>query len=348
MSRPPIYIESGKTLRADSCLPQRQAMAEGKLIMPTLARGHYPGQPLAPHVLPGVRIVGFMHMQGAQDWAMDWHRNEGLELCLLESGRLTFLVDEQRYELQPGDLTITRPWQLHRLGDPLITAARLPFLVLDVGVRRPDQPWRWPPWVMLAERDLAELTNLLRHTHEHVWSADASLRACFQRLSRLVEGWREENHLSHLTIYLNELLLLTLELLRASKPALNRQLSGRRHTVELFLADLAGNTASLREPWTLETMAERCGLSPSSFLRYCKDLVNMTPIQYLARCRVEAAARMLAAGAARNITEVAFATGFNSSQYFATTFRQHFRCSPRQYVRLKGAGEAAVAEAEAG
>ena len=33
-----------------------------------------------------------------------------------------------------------------------------------------------------------------------------------------------------------------------------------------------------------------------------------------------------------SITDVAFACGFNSSQYFATRFRQRFNAAPREFT----------------
>ena len=108
------------------------------------------GAKAPPHTLPGVKSLGFWDADHRQDWGLDWHRNEGIELTLLESGRLPFSVDGQDLDLKPGDLTITRPWQLHRVGRPHVTACRLHFLILDVGVRRPHQRWKWPPWLVLS------------------------------------------------------------------------------------------------------------------------------------------------------------------------------------------------------
>ena len=80
-----------------------------------------------------------------------------LYLLFLATGAMSFTVDLRRYDLFAGSLTITRPWQLHKLGHPNIGPGRLYWLILDVGVRRPNQEWRWPNWVMLQREDLLEL-----------------------------------------------------------------------------------------------------------------------------------------------------------------------------------------------
>jgi AraC family L-rhamnose operon regulatory protein RhaS len=57
----------------------------------------------------------------------------------------------------------------------------------------------------------------------------------------------------------------------------------------------------------------------------------MTPIQYLNFYRIEMAADLLKNNPDLTVTKTAFACGFNSSQYFATAFKQQKGCTPRKY-----------------
>jgi AraC family L-rhamnose operon regulatory protein RhaS len=167
----PIYQDHERTFEADTCEPVVRAAESGQLRHVTLASGHYPGRRIARGALPGVKAVGFWDAPHDQDWGLDWHRNEGIELTLLESGRLGFAVEGKAYRRQAGDLTFTRPWQQHCVGDPYVGAGRLHCLILDVGVRRPHQTWRWPSWVLLTPGDLEFLTTVLRHNEQPVWRA---------------------------------------------------------------------------------------------------------------------------------------------------------------------------------
>lgn len=99
----------------------------------------------------------------------------------------------------------------------------------------------------------------------------------------------------------------------------------------MFLDALPQHAAS---EWTLAAMAHQCGLSRSQFSAYCQQLTNMTPIQYLTWRRVELAARLLAERPGATITEVAYACGFNSSQYFATVFRSIKGCAPSTFTTV--------------
>jgi AraC family L-rhamnose operon regulatory protein RhaS len=262
---------------------------------------------------------------------LDFHRNEGLEIVFLENGSTAFEVDGRGYQLHAGHLTVTRPWQMHRLGDPHIGRGRLYWLILDVGVRRPNQPWRWPDWVLLEKRDLAELTRKLRHGEQSVWHSNSNIRQAFLEIGGCVTGWSESRIPSRLAVAVNRLLVELLDMLGAQQTEESPELASRRRTVELFLKDLADNPASSANPWTLEAMAKHCGMGITALTQYCRELVNSGPVAFLNHCRLEHAARALRMQPRLPVTRIAMECGFNSSQYFATCFRQRHRMSPQQY-----------------
>lgn len=328
---PPRYKEYGRTYVADTCVPVARAVEQGQIGLWALVCGHYAGRKLPRGALPGVKNVGFWNSDHPQDWGLDWHCNEGIELTYLESGRLPFSVDGRDLVLKPGDMTITRPWQPHRVGKPHVTASRLHWLILDVGVRRPHQAWKWPPWLILSKTDLRQLTDMLRQNEQPVWHASEDIRRCFQRMAKTIETDRAGENISRLTLHLNELFLLVLEMCRSSDVPLDASLSSSLRTVELFLRDLSGDRAQMVQEWTLPRMAEHCGLGVTHFVHHCKQLANVTPLQYLSQCRLDAAGRLLVAEPDRSITDVALACGFSSSQYFATVFGQRFGCTPREF-----------------
>jgi AraC family L-rhamnose operon regulatory protein RhaS len=254
-----------------------------------------------------------------------------LEIVFLETGATAFEVDGQSHALHAGHVTVTRPWQLHRLGNPNIGRGRLYWLILDVGVRRPNQEWRWPDWVVLGARDLAELTRKLRHGEQSVWQANPVIRQVFREIGNCVTGWGEKRMPSRLAVAVNRLLIELLEVLGEQSSDESPELASRRRTVELFLKDLADNPASCAEPWTLEGMARHCGMGITAMAKYCRELVNNGPAAYLQFCRLEHAATLLRDQPSVPVTEIALRVGFNSSQYFATCFRRRFQTTPVGY-----------------
>jgi AraC-like DNA-binding protein len=329
----PIYQAHGEKFTIDSCEPQFRAIREGKIEMHALSKGHYPGRRMNSNVLPGLSTIGFWDCRSAQDWGLDPHRNEGLEVVFLETGRTGFEVDGVSHTLQAGNLTITRPWQLHRLGDPHIGRGRLCWLILDVGVRRPNQEWAWPSWLVLAPKDLAELTRKLRYSQQSVWMTHPRMRQVFEELADCIRHWKQPRVSSRMAVAINRLLVELSELVAAQQVDEKPEFAMRRHTVELFLRDLAENPLSCGEPWTIASMAERCGMGVTSLSKYSRELVNNGPVAYLGLCRLEHAARELIANRRCSVTEVAMAAGFNTSQYFATAFQRRFGMTPGEYRR---------------
>ncbi len=321
-----VFVSASGSYQADSCEPLKVAAARGEVTVQALSRRSYPGARLPDGILPEVCSVGCWDARGRQSWGLDWHRNEGLELTYVQRGSVHFEVDDQRFALRQGQLTITRPWQEHRLGDPHVGSCRLAWLILDLGIRRPDQAWRWPPWLLSSREDLQRLTTLLSHNERPVWPGDADVAQAFARLAACCgEGRANETRLK---LHINGLVVALSELLQSRRIPLDGQLVSSRRTVELFLDRLPRH---LDEPWTLAGMAEQCGLARSRFAHHCRELTNLSLLRYLARCRVEAAARMLREQPGRSVTDIAFSCGFQSSQYFATAFRGQLGASPRQW-----------------
>lgn len=323
-----VYRECGRRYAPDTCAELARAARRGEVELSAWTSGHYPGHKLPRGWLPGLRTVGCWDASRAQRWGLGWHRNEGVEIALLEGGRLPFAVDDGQHMLEPGSLTITRPWQRHRVGDPHVTPGRLHWLILDVGVRRPHQAWTWPPWVVLSRPDLHELTVRLRHNEQPTWHASDDLRASFKRIAQGIEREPTGESVSWLTLQLNELFLHLLRLCRGATASLDASLPSSVRTVELFLAELADDPRQLAQEWTLPRMAAHCGLGITRFVHHCRKLSGSTPVDYLVRCRLQQARQQLVERPELSIVEVAGACGFGSSQYFATRFGREFGLTP--------------------
>ena len=312
----------------DRCDPLIEAATNGDLSMKGLSRYNYPGQGLPDSVLTGVCSIGYWDAKIDQSWGLDWHRNEGIEFTFLESGNLYFSTEKEQLNLDPGSFTITRPWQLHKVGAPNVTIGKLYWLIIDVGVKQPHQAWEWPSWIILAKEDLDYLTKILRQNDVCVWKTDKKLSKCFIELGRCLDNSELEIPHSKLCVLINDLLLEMLCLFKRGHMELDLSLIQNLRTVEVFLEYLRNNFEKF---WTLEDMAEHCGLGKTSLSKYCKQLTNMSPVNYLINIRLEAAVKLLSCKDLLNITSVCYECGFSSSQYFATTFKKRYHWTPSEY-----------------
>lgn len=322
------FASPAGTFVADTCEPLRSAAAAGQIELAAYGRGSYPGAPIEPGVLQNLSSVGTWTAAKEQPWGLDWHRNEGIEFTCTTAGALSFSCEDDEYDLTAGDITVTRPWQLHRVGRPHVSASTLTWFIIDVDVRRPNQDWNWPAWLPLARLDLDRLTELLSHTERPVWRANRAVLSAVEALERTLQG-RASQPMSRIATAIGGVLIELSDLVEQEAPRLEPYLSSTDRTVRLFMEQLVHR---VDEPWTVDEMASACGLGRTRFLHYCKKICNASPLEYLTGLRLERAAALLAETNLL-VSEVAVRSGFQSGQYFATAFRRRFDLSPMSYRR---------------
>ncbi|MFM5512547.1 GyrI-like domain-containing protein [Aeromonas veronii] len=86
----------------------------------------------------------------------------------------------------------------------------------------------------------------------------------------------------------------------------------------------------------LDEVAAAAAISTFHFHRIFKTMVGETIAGFTRRLRMERAARRLLASPQSDITTLALAAGFSSSQNFAKAFRLHFAMSPSEYRLQQG------------
>ena len=84
--------------------------------------------------------------------------------------------------------------------------------------------------------------------------------------------------------------------------------------------------------WTLQALAERAGMSRSSFALKFKQSVGTSPMEYLTRWRMLLAGDRLA-NSSDPVSVIAVSLGYESESAFSTAFKRIMGCSPRQYSR---------------
>jgi AraC-like DNA-binding protein len=85
-------------------------------------------------------------------------------------------------------------------------------------------------------------------------------------------------------------------------------------------------------PWTLQSLAERVGMSRSVFALRFRETVGATPLEYLTRWRMLLAADRLK-NSSDGLSAIAQSLGYESESAFGKAFRRVMGCSPRQYTR---------------
>lgn len=83
--------------------------------------------------------------------------------------------------------------------------------------------------------------------------------------------------------------------------------------------------------WTVQSLAERAGMSRTSFALKFKELTKMTPIDYVRHWRMTLASERLL-GSEDSIAHIAASLGYESESAFSTAFKRMMGRSPRRYA----------------
>jgi AraC-like DNA-binding protein len=93
--------------------------------------------------------------------------------------------------------------------------------------------------------------------------------------------------------------------------------------------------------WTVEQLARAVGLSRPVFARRFVENAGLSPLRYLARCRMELAAELLRS-TEDGLAEIAARVGYDSEFAFGRAFKRHHHLSPGVFRRQSAAPDRVV------
>ncbi len=325
----PTFNEEDQFFFADGCRNLVAAANKGELVLHAIGRYGYPGERIPDNELEGLSSVGVWDAKKAQTWGLPTHRNEGVEFSYMSTGHISIKVDNQDHVLNFGECFITRPWQPHQVGAPFVTAGRLIWLILDLGVRRPHQEWVWPPWVVLSKNDADELTLFLRQNERGCWKISPEMIQSFEKIAATMESNSGSTSYSNIKVWINVLLLQWLELFRSQDIILTESLTNTSRSVQQFLDEVRD---TLDRPWQVQSMADACGLGVTQFTHYVKALTNRSPSRYLLDHRMRLAKKLLSETPPKSIDVISSKCGYSSTRYFSSVFSEYYGTTPLQYT----------------
>ncbi|MHC4915818.1 MAG: helix-turn-helix transcriptional regulator [Planctomycetota bacterium] len=257
------------------------------------------------------------------------HRNPGLEIVYVTSGRPVWQTEGRAETVRAGWIFFSLPWEEHGSTSEHGEGWEIDFvnLLLDRGYRRRRQSFGFHSAFGVPRAEALEISRVLTGAKRRAHAATSEMAWLMPALVREVTRPGFAGELAARSLARAVIVELA-RCVRAARPPAERAAGARRRVREF----LRGLPSRCGEPWTLEGMAAACRLGRTRFAELFREESGEPPMTALNRARVaEARRRLLASG--DSITGVAFDCGFSSSQYFARVFRAYTGCSARQYRR---------------
>ena len=89
---------------------------------------------------------------------------------------------------------------------------------------------------------------------------------------------------------------------------------------------------NLQDPdFNVEKLTEKVGISRAQLHRKMKEITGISTGDFIRNLRLEQAARLIREKKI-NVTQVAYAVGFNNQTHFSTVFKKHYGMTPTEYI----------------
>ena len=235
-----------------------------------------------------------------------WHRS--VEIFLVVSGHLEFLMNNVRIPLHAPDFVIVNPNEVHSIDAPepnMTIVLQIPISCLSGYIREND-------YVVFSKQ------------------SDENNLKLVQLISRIYKTYQAKAFAYELkvqSLFLELLYLLVTEFMNTENDQnLIRQ---KRHLDKL--SDItAYMKANYNQEITLEDVARRFGFSPTYLSRIFKRYADVSYKTYLLDLRTEYGLREML-NTDHSLSSIAVNHGFPDSRAFAKAFSKRYGCLPSEY-----------------
>ena len=291
----------------------------GLLCAPDIAAGA-DGRELVQHGSALFPIA--CYAEDLESYAVAWHWHEEFEYILAVQGPLNVNVGKTRLTLQTGQGVLINSGVLHAVEQAGTSGAMLhsgvfhPRLVGGMDTifwQKLIRPLLQPgaPAFFWLEEEEPRQRQVLAHLR-NAWNAVAE------------EPFDYENQVRyHLSAALRLLSIQCAD----EKRKVSRQEQIAAERMKQMLRFVEEHYA---EELTVERIAADAALSESACLRSFRQVLGITPIQYVKQFRVEKAAELLRSTQLKT-GEIGAECGFADGSYFIKTFREIKHCTPKEY-----------------
>lgn len=256
---------------------------------------------------------------------VDFHWHDEWEFLWVKDGCGHFQIDDQRHLLHPGCLMLIPGRAVHG-GIPLsgqsCSFRAVVFHPHILGGAATD---------MLQAKFIEPFLIGNSHFPEFFEQDSILQRHLTDILEKIFHLCHNKNLLGYELQVKSQLLLLWSELLASHYFTTLNGTNREKRQQNRLKAVLTYIYEHYNQPISNHELANHMGVSDAYFCRFFKRIMQMTPVEYIQRCRIKSAAGLLRKNQSLPIIDIAYNCGFNNLSYFNLIFKKLLGCTPTEY-----------------
>lgn len=270
-------------------------------------------------------VVAATRMRGIT-YSLDFHTHKEYELVLLHGGNCRFLVGNQFFYLQPGQLLMLDGMTIHKAyvsGDPQD---------YERSVLRFDSDWIRP---LLQDINLERLLNLFEENSSGLIRIfkkrdEAIIENMIGEIATLVD--LEENRLNEARLKLAVVQLL-IQISISTDYIIRKDQGFRDEKTEI--AEKVSNFLfkNYHRSISIDDVSQAVNLSKSYMSHVFKEVTGHTIMTYLMQYRLSKARSQMTQEPNQLIKVISQENGFESEAHFSRFFKKNIGLSPSQYKK---------------
>ena len=248
----------------------------------------------------------------------EYHTHDSYEFYYLLEGDLTFYIGNEEYRMKKGSIALLPPGLHHKSKpneDPrhrrILLYIKESFVKEFIEVNNEFMGCFKKPHIQLMKVQQKRIENLLEQMMNEYYRDDENrdmviVKSLLGLIISLINRYKSENESFSTAIS------------EGNMPS-GKITEAVKHINDYYADDI-----------TLASTAQALGINPSYLSRSFKASMNCNFSDYLTNVRINHAVNLLL-NSDKNITEIAFEVGYNSSNHFCKAFKKVMGISPLRY-----------------
>lgn len=273
-------------------------------------------------------VVGYRFR--GNNFDINYHSHlEHYEIYFFHAGSCRYLINNQIYDLIPGDILLMDGKTLHKPNvDPSSEYVR--------SVVHFSPQWIQGVLTELKSLHLLEVFEKLHHclirTNENEESK--RLEHIIWRLAELQNNSKRDNKQpeAEMKVLLIEMLLIVNRIGQVNSRKISSSRTEKAEHAENIAVFIQNN---YMEKLTLDRIAESLNLSKSYVSHVFKEMTGFTVMEHLMGCRLTQVKFLLEMDPTKPLKDVAFESGFESVSHFSRYFKEKVGVTAKDYRQLR-------------